>query len=252
MTNFWFIRHGESESNAGIPVSNDATTPLTELGIQQANRVAAHLQEPPDRFVVSPFYRTQQTAAPTLLKFPDVPVETWPVHEFSYLSHEQSENTTLKDRRKLSTPYFLTGDPDLILGDGGESFNQFLARVDNSIARVQESQDKNIIIFGHGWFMRALLWKLYTGINTPLEKRALLQRMSPVIVPSRFTFWLYSQAAKYPGISQMMVFLLFSAVVRTPNCAILKFKTESERVDFVGYDISHLPKSLRGTTMINR
>lgn len=250
MTSFWFIRHGESESNAGIPVSNDATTALTQLGIQQANRVAEHIQTPPDRFVVSPYLRTLQTATPTLQKFPDVPVETWPVHEYSYLSHEQSENTTIKDRRKLSTPYFLTGDPDLILGEGGESFHQFLARVDDSLKRVQESKADKIIIFGHGWFMRALMWKLYKSKETKEDKKAFRQRMIPGIMPSNITFGFYSLIA--PHAKEMMDFLLFSAVVRTPNCAILKFKVEGEKVDFATYDLSHLPKTLRGTTLINR
>lgn len=252
MTKFWFIRHGESESNAGIPVSNEATTPLTELGIQQAKRVAEHIQTPPDRFIVSPYHRTQQTAAPTLQKFPDVPVETWPVHEYSYLSHEQSVNTTLKDRRNLSTPYFLKGDPDLVLGDGGESFNHFLGRVGNSLHRVQESKDEHIIIFGHGWFMRALLWELYHGIASSKEKQTFINRMSPDIMPSRFTFWLYTLAAKNPRRKRMMDFLLFSAVVRTPNCVILKFQAANDKIDFLGYDISHLPSTLRGTTLINR
>jgi hypothetical protein len=29
--------------------------------------------------------RTRQTAAPTIARFPDAPVKTWPIEEFTYL-----------------------------------------------------------------------------------------------------------------------------------------------------------------------
>jgi hypothetical protein len=35
--------------------------------------------------VTSPHLRTQQTTAPTIERFPDVPVEVWPIEEFTYL-----------------------------------------------------------------------------------------------------------------------------------------------------------------------
>ena len=47
--------------------------------------VATDWGETPSLIVTSLFLRTQQTAAPTIERFPDVPVEVWPIEEFTYL-----------------------------------------------------------------------------------------------------------------------------------------------------------------------
>lgn len=252
MTNFWFIRHGESESNAGLPSVSDATTPLTKKGVEQAGLVANHLTTPPDKFVVSPYLRTQQTAAPTLLKFTNVPVETWQVQEYSYLSHAQYKNTTPKHRRKLSQSYFLAADPELVLGDGGESFNQFIQRVKTSIQMLLDSPDNFTIIFGHGWFMRALLWVLYQEKETLEEKRTFLQYLSTIMHTSTPLLKLFGWMDRRKRIKKMFTFLIFSAGMQTPNCSIIKFQASNEKFELVGYDASHLPDKMQETTLINR
>ena len=74
-----FIRHGQSTGNAGLPSPDLASIALTELGHAQAHAVAAAWIETPALIVTSPYLRTQQTAAPTIARFPDVPVEVWPI-----------------------------------------------------------------------------------------------------------------------------------------------------------------------------
>jgi broad specificity phosphatase PhoE len=70
-----FIRHGQSTGNVGM-LSNDLSSiTLTEVGWQQARQVAADWREAPTLLITSPYLRTQQTAAPTQERFPDVPVE---------------------------------------------------------------------------------------------------------------------------------------------------------------------------------
>ena len=83
-----FIRHGESTGNAGVPCHDLATIELTERGHEQARAVAASWAEAPALIVTSPYTRTRQTAAPTIARFPAVPVETWPIEEFT--SHDES------------------------------------------------------------------------------------------------------------------------------------------------------------------
>lgn len=252
MSKFWFIRHGESESNAGLPSTTDQSTPLTEKGIAQAKLVAEAIKEAPDLFVISPYLRTHQTASPTLDKFLDVPVENWPVQEYSYLSHDQYYNTTPDFRRKLSESYFLKADPDLILGEGGESFNQFIDRVRDSLARLQNANLSHTIIFGHGWFMRAVLWVMYQEKGTRKQKRQYLDHLKSTLVSSPWLLRLWVWMDNRKRIKKMFSFLLFSAAIQTPNCAILKFEFTKDGVDLVGYDVSHLPDELRETTLINR
>jgi probable phosphoglycerate mutase len=68
----WLIRHGQSESNAGLPTNGPAVTPLTAIGREQAERVAGAFTEPPALIVASPFIRARQTAEPTRRCFPAV------------------------------------------------------------------------------------------------------------------------------------------------------------------------------------
>src|SRR3546814_15821807 len=80
-----FIRHGENTGNAGVPCHDLATIALTERGHEQARAVAASWTQAPALIVTSPYTRTRQTAAPTIARFPGVPVAVWPIEEFPHL-----------------------------------------------------------------------------------------------------------------------------------------------------------------------
>ena len=60
----WLVRHGQSASNAGLPAVGHGEVPLTALGQEQAREVARRVDRQPDRLIVSPFLRAQETAAP--------------------------------------------------------------------------------------------------------------------------------------------------------------------------------------------
>jgi probable phosphoglycerate mutase len=81
----WLIRHGQSESNAGLPSADWRRIPLTELGYRQAEHVAGVFADPPRFIVTSPYLRARQTAQPTIERYPGAPGEEWAVQEFSYL-----------------------------------------------------------------------------------------------------------------------------------------------------------------------
>lgn len=252
MTEFWFIRHGESESNAGLPSESDQSTPLTTKGLLQADHVASHLSEPPDLFVVSPYFRAIQTAEPTISKFPDTPVQTWSIQEFSYLSHQQYQNTDSKQRGVLSRNYFKQANPDLVLGDGGESFHHFIERIESTLERLHNSSEKFIILFGHGWFMRATLWYLYkhqSDKKQEKEFKAAIQNSMPSLP---WVFGMFSLFERFKA-KKIFAFLLFSASVQIPNGGILKFRTTpSKTIDLLEFDLSHLPEELKEITWRNR
>lgn len=97
-------RHGESAANAGAANAGAATSdpaliPLTELGHEQAQALAATINTMPDLLVVSPFLRAQQTAVPLQQRYPQTQVVSWPVQEFTYLSPAKSAGTTAAQRR---------------------------------------------------------------------------------------------------------------------------------------------------------
>ena len=107
-----FIRHGESTGNAGVPCRDLATIELTEHGHEQARQVAASWTQAPALIVTSPYTRTRQTAAPTIARFPGVPVEVWPIEEFTYLQPARWNGTRSAERMPHLERYWSEADPD--------------------------------------------------------------------------------------------------------------------------------------------
>ncbi|MFD0687424.1 histidine phosphatase family protein [Actinomadura fibrosa] len=168
----WLVRHGESESNAGLPTNGPGAAPLTARGRAEADRVAASFPRPPGLVVSSPFVRARETAAPTLARFPGVPYEEWPVQEFTYLGDLHGPRTTNAERRPFAEAYWDRADPALVLGGDGESFAGLLDRVRAFTSRLEDGlagrhAGELIAVFTHGIFMRALMWSLFTGVERP-------------------------------------------------------------------------------------
>jgi broad specificity phosphatase PhoE len=126
-----FIRHGQSTGNVGIPCDDLGSIPLTELGWQQSREVAASWTERPDLIVTSPYLRTQQTAAATIERFPDVAVEVWPIEEFTYLQPRRWNGTRSADRR-----YWKEAHTEYCDGEGAESFSALLRRGEMALDRL--------------------------------------------------------------------------------------------------------------------
>ena len=154
----YLIRHAESVGNAGGKNFSCELNPLTEKGIQQSIELLQRIPEKPDLIVVSPYLRAKQTAEPLIQKYPDVPVEIWNVQEFTYLNLNLYEDTTQDERKVIREKYLENNDPDFVHGDGAESFNQMLQRVDDMFDNLKNiEKDKFVVIFTHGHFIRAAL-----------------------------------------------------------------------------------------------
>jgi probable phosphoglycerate mutase len=70
MIRVFLIRHGESESNVGLPSADPGSIPLTGDGHRQARQVARVLPGIPALIVTSPYLRARHTAQPTVSRFP--------------------------------------------------------------------------------------------------------------------------------------------------------------------------------------
>jgi len=157
-----FIRHAESQANAGEATQTDESIPLTEKGRQQAIALANSISEKPDLIVCSKYSRTQQTASPLIKKFPDVRVKILPLHEFSYLSPAVCAGTTPNQRKSRVADYWEQAGPDFFHGEGAESFNQFIQRIDCCVQCLEFCEAQNILVFTHGHVLRAI-WQLLAG-----------------------------------------------------------------------------------------
>ena len=128
-----FIRHGQSTGNAGIPAHDLSLLELTELGWRQSREVAASWTETPSLIVTSPYLRTQQTAAATIARFPDVPVEVWAIQEFTYLQPSRWNGTRSSERMPAIERYWAAADPGYCDGEGAESFSTLLEGVNPTL-----------------------------------------------------------------------------------------------------------------------
>jgi broad specificity phosphatase PhoE len=154
MSDVWFIRHGESMSNAGEVAIDRGSTVLTEKGAEQARNVSFKVTARPDLIVVTPYVRTTLTAKPLLERYPDVPRETWDLHEFSALSEENYLNKTWQDRRPAMRALWELNDPEYVDGAGAESFSGMVGRINTALTRLQARPEKFIVVFAHGYIIQ--------------------------------------------------------------------------------------------------
>ena len=158
MKNVRLVRHGESAANAGAATLDHASIPLTEKGIEQAKRVARSVGRAPELIVVSPFSRAQATADATISVFPEAPIETWPIEEFTYLDPTRCVNTTVGQRKAWVDRYWAYADPSNIDGEGAESFLEFVGRARSFLDRLATHPAQDILVFSHGQFLNAVAW----------------------------------------------------------------------------------------------
>lgn len=174
------IRHGESQANAGFATDDPATIPLTPKGWEQARAIAESFESAPDLIICSPFLRAQQTAAPTIERFPGVPVETWDIQEFTYLDPARCAGTTVEQRRVWVAEYWNRRDPHY-RDDGWdlpqewkprcEPFSALKRRATEFVNKLEKSSARDIVVFGHGQFFTATRLEMLRP-HTPIKSYA--------------------------------------------------------------------------------
>ncbi|HEY1994052.1 MAG TPA: histidine phosphatase family protein [Edaphobacter sp.] len=176
-TKIILVRHGQSVTNAGGRAADQVSNPLTELGRAQSREFAERLDCKPTLFITSPFLRAQQTSEPLRKRFPNVPVEEWPIQEFSFLNPVLYEGTSEADRESHVLAYWQREDPAYIHGAEAESFTLFLGRAREAIRRLPARDPGGcIVVFTHGFFMQAIRLVLLFPNATDADLMANFQR----------------------------------------------------------------------------
>lgn len=158
MTKVWLIRHGESEANAGLSTITPSEIALTDAGWKQARQISLAFEEAPTLIVTSYYLRAIQTAQPTIERFPKVPIETWDVQEFTYLSTEKLGKSSKAERLPFVNAYWKNSEPNYLDGPDAESFCDFLGRIKIMKERLRVANEGFVAIFCHGFVIKALLW----------------------------------------------------------------------------------------------
>jgi broad specificity phosphatase PhoE len=147
---------------------------LTEKGREQARQIAGEWTDAPALIVVSPYLRARQTAQPTRDRFPAVPVQQWPIEEFTYLEPSRWNGTARSERLPYIEDYWKTADPMYCDGPGAESFVSLLGRAEIALGRLRSLPDQagTVVLFSHGQFMQAIRMSvLYPGASNQDKMR---------------------------------------------------------------------------------
>lgn len=209
----WFIRHGQSESNANLITQTPEGTPLTKKGHQEAQQVAdylAGLAQRPSQIITSSYHRAQQTAVYTQQRYSNLPTVTWPIHEFTYLAPVRYAGTRGEDRAPIAQAYWQRNDPQEKENGKGESFAELITRIQQVKQLCLEQTSPLSVAFSHGLFVRAFLWVLLMGTVAPTA-------------------------------DMMRRYRHFTHSVPMPNCAILQVQVGvNGSFSFSPFDTSHL------------
>lgn len=131
---FYFLRHGETETNVQRLVAGSIDTELTAIGRQQALEAAAVLaNEPITAVYSSPLRRARDTAAPvaerlrlSVIVLPDLAERTWGVLEgqprgsrVRGVTPEGAETSAAFAQRILSAFAHIDSEAPLIVGHSG-------------------------------------------------------------------------------------------------------------------------------------
>ena len=162
MKTVYFVRHGESEGNAGHYFQG-TDTPLTTKGEEQARVVALRARSiPVDLMISSSLYRVQQTAqiiADSIQK----PFET------SDLFNERLRPSTLIGK-KLNDPEARIMENRWIqsfiggarVGDG-ENFDDVKIRASRALDYLASRQEENILVVTSGFLLRMFVAQVIFG-----------------------------------------------------------------------------------------
>lgn len=162
-TNFWLIRHGETQWNAEKRLQGWRDIPLNERGIAQAHHLARHLASDEftahiDAVVSSDLSRAHQTAMLATAHL-DVPVITTPsLRERNYGIYEGHELTIVQGRRAGLADFDLR-DPHAAL-ENGETLNEFSDRIRDAFEQLAaDHAGLNVMVFAHGGVID-IVWRL--------------------------------------------------------------------------------------------
>ena len=168
MKKVYFVRHGESEANAG-DFHSSPPVPLTHKGREQAQFIAERCAKLPiEALITSSYVRTKQTAE-FISKKIQIPAEESDLfvenRSVSTLwgksrTEEASKNTMQLITQNWGMPGFRVGDE--------ENFEDIVHRVDAALDFLANKKEEHIGVVTHAGFMRNIVGRaLFRDSFTP-------------------------------------------------------------------------------------
>jgi broad specificity phosphatase PhoE len=165
----YFVRHGESASNAApgaMALPGNQGDRLTDRGFEQARAVAERLGDAgATRILTSPLRRAGETAQ-VIAERLDLPVSE--LEELRELRESDGYGElSLTDQRLRRWSVWMAehgDDPDHSYR-GGESFSEIIARVRTVQERLVADETDSVIAISHGIFLRFFLMQVVFGAD---------------------------------------------------------------------------------------
>lgn len=181
----FFVRHGESQSNAGGITMPHADIPLTDAGRLQAIELANRLPDRPAKILSSPFLRAVDTAKPYAERTA-VEVEHQPLLcEFDMIDPTLISGMNQSQRRPIADKFWHEANPHMQLGKDAETFDAFAGRVKAFTTDSLTSLSDNSVCFGHGIWIGMLAWQLLGfPFNTSDDMRTFRRFQSGLPLPN--------------------------------------------------------------------
>ena len=164
MTDFLFIRHGETDWNRQQRFQGQIDVPLNEAGQRQARRLGERLAtEPADQLFSSDLQRAQQTAAPLAVAWQATPALVPGLREQCFGVLEGLDVPAIKSRHPDLWTRWLEHRADFAL-PGGESLQQFHARVIGAVKALADVHPgRRLAVVTHGGVLD-MLWRTAHGL----------------------------------------------------------------------------------------
>jgi 2,3-bisphosphoglycerate-dependent phosphoglycerate mutase len=165
MTDFIFIRHGETDWNRQQRFQGQIDVPLNRLGHEQARRLADALAgEAVDVMVSSDLLRTRETAAPLERRWGRQSHLLPGLREQSFGVLEGLDVSSITSQHPQLWSQWLRHDADYALPDG-ESTSHFHARVLAVVrALAHDHEGKTLMVVTHGGVLD-MLWRTVHGTS---------------------------------------------------------------------------------------
>ena len=168
MTEFWLIRHGETDWNRALRFQGQIDVPLNDIGLTQAQRLRHRLHQTltqpsrddrtPARVVSSDLLRARQTAEP-LAELLGQPCETdVGLREQCFGVFEGLDVAQIKAEHASHWQRWLDFDADHAV-PGAESTRDFHARVMDALTRLAERfAGERVVVVTHGGVLD-MVWR---------------------------------------------------------------------------------------------
>lgn len=179
MKHVYFVRHGESISNADGVRRPPEETILTARGEQQAESVAERFKNIPIEVVLASPYKRAYDTGKTIADATSVPLEVVDIaHErelpdaLMHRNRDEVEAARIVDEIEQG---WMDGE---VVHEGGESFLDIITRADTLMTLIGARSETHIVIASHGLFGKMFTYRVILGdLLTPKLGLTMMRRM---------------------------------------------------------------------------